>query len=131
MWALLLGGNINLSITMTTLSTLLAFGTMPLWIFTLGKFVFDRAHLGIPYRKIATFAIGLIIPLLIGVGIQKYFERCAKFLMRILKPLTFGLLIFIIVFAIISNLYLFSLFSWQVGDIRWWFVWIPINRFFF
>lgn len=51
---------------------------------------------------------------MIGVAIQKYFERCAKFLMRILKPFTFALLIFIIVFAIVSNLYLFKLFSWQV-----------------
>ena len=36
-WTLLLDGDINMSITMTFMSTMLALGFMPLWIFTLGK----------------------------------------------------------------------------------------------
>lgn len=42
MWTLLLGGNISLSIAMTTISTLAAFIMMPLWIFTLGT-IFTKA----------------------------------------------------------------------------------------
>ena len=36
-WTLLLNGDINMSITMTFMSTVLALGFMPMWIFTLGK----------------------------------------------------------------------------------------------
>ena len=36
-WTLLLDGDINMSITMTFMSTMLALGFMPLWIFTLGE----------------------------------------------------------------------------------------------
>lgn len=115
MWALLLGANINLSIAMTTISTLLAFAMMPLWIFTLGRTIFDRANLGIPYRNIMSSAVGLIVPLLIGILIQKYMPRTARLLVRIIKPFSLFLILFIVIFAIITNLYLFSLFSWQVG----------------
>lgn len=114
MWTLILGGNINLSIAMTTISTVAAFGMMPLWIFTLGRLIFDRANLGVPYWKIATMAIGLVIPLAIGLLIQKLFPRVARFLVRVLKPVSMILILFIIVFAIITNFYIFQLFSWQV-----------------
>lgn len=115
MWALLLGANINLSIAMTTISTLLAFAMMPMWIFTLGKTIFDRANLRIPYTNIISAAVGLIIPLTIGILIQKYMPRTARLLVRIIKPFSLFLILFIVIFAIITNLYLFSLFSWQVG----------------
>ena len=35
-WTLLLKGDINMSITMTFMSTMLALAFMPLWIFTMG-----------------------------------------------------------------------------------------------
>lgn len=114
MWTLLLGGNINLSIAMTTISTLAAFGMMPLWIFTLGKTIFDRANLGVPYARISSMAAGLLIPLGIGLLIQRFMPKTAKLLVRILKPLSLILILFIVIFAIITNLYIFQLFSWQV-----------------
>lgn len=114
MWTLILGGNINLSIAMTTISTVAAFGMMPLWIFTLGRLIFERANLGVPYWKIATMAIGLVIPLAIGLFIQRFLPRVARLLVRVLKPVSMILILFIIVFAIITNFYIFQLFSWQV-----------------
>lgn len=114
MWALLLGANINLSIAMTTISTLLAFPMMPMWIFTLGKTIFDRAELKIPYKNIMYSAVGLVIPLMIGILIQKYMPRTAKILVRIIKPCSVFLILFIVIFAIVTNVYLFSLFSVQV-----------------
>jgi sodium/bile acid cotransporter 3/5 len=118
MWTLILGGNINLSIAMTTISTIAAFGMMPLWIFTLGKSIFERAKLGVPYRKIFTMAFGLVIPLGIGLLIQKFFPRFARFLVRILKPVSMILILFIIIFAIVTNFYIFQLFSWEVSIIH-------------
>jgi solute carrier family 10 (sodium/bile acid cotransporter), member 3/5 len=114
MWTLLLGGNINLSIAMTTISTLAAFAMMPLWIFTLGKTIFDRANLGVPYARISSMAAGLLIPLAIGLLIQRFMPKTAKVLVRILKPLSLVLILFIVIFAIVTNLYIFQLFSWQV-----------------
>lgn len=116
MWTLILGGNINLSIAMTTISTIAAFGMMPLWIFTLGKMIFDRANLGVPYSKIFTMAFGLVIPLSIGLLIQRFFPRVARALVRVLKPVSMILILFIVIFAIVTNFYIFKLFSWQVSE---------------
>lgn len=87
---------------------------MPIWVFTLGRSIFSRGQLVIPYARIATLAFGLLIPLCIGLLIQKYLPRLAKILVRILKSFSALLIVFIILFAIITNLYLFKLFSWQV-----------------
>lgn len=137
MWSVILGGNIDLSISMTTISTFSAFGNnflftcwkdfviiiyfyyyfiamMPLWLFTLGTTIFNRGHLVVPYSRIASFALGLIIPLSIGLLIQRFYPKLAKLLVRILKSCSSLLIIFIVVFAIATNLYLFQLFTWQV-----------------
>lgn len=116
MWTLLLAGNLNLSLAMTTISTLAAFGMMPLWIFSLGKTIFDRANLGVPYARIASMAAGLLIPLAIGLLIQRFMPRTTRILVRIMKPLSLILIIFIVIFAIITNFYIFKLFSWQVRN---------------
>jgi len=87
---------------------------MPLWILTLGATILREAELGIPYRNIATFAVALIVPLTIGIIIQRTLPKTAKFLVRILKPFAVFLIIYIIIFAVYTNLFLFSIFSWQV-----------------
>lgn len=88
---------------------------MPLWIFTLGTTIFNRESLPVPYQRIASFAIGLIVPLTIGLLIQRYLPSLAKLLVRILKTCSSLLIVFIIAFAIVTNLYLFQLFTWQVS----------------
>lgn len=113
-WTVLLDGNLNLSITMTTLCTIAAFGMMPFWIFTLGRYIFAQGQLAVPYGQIGTFVIGLVIPLAIGFIIQSKLPRVSKILVRIMKPFSVILIIFIIVFAIVTNLYLFKLFSLEI-----------------
>ncbi|XP_075158874.1 ileal sodium/bile acid cotransporter [Haematobia irritans] len=113
-WSVLLGGNINLSVLMTTVSNIAAFGIMPMWIFTLGRLIFDRGNMEIPYKNIATYAIALVVPLAIGIGIQKCSPRLTRILVRFLKPISTCLILFIIIFAIVTNLYMFQLFSWQI-----------------
>lgn len=105
----------DLSVTMTTISTLAAFAMMPLWLFTLGKVIFDQGSIQTPYSQISTYAIALVVPLAIGYLISRYFKKISAFLVRILKGFSALLLIFIVVFAIVTNLYLFQLFSWQVS----------------
>lgn len=115
-WALLLGGNINLSISMTTISTLLCFGTMPLWLFLLGRRIFERANLGVPYVQVALVAAALLIPLGIGLLIQKFLPRVGKFLVWILKPLSLVFIIVVIILGLLTNLYMLQLFAWQVAN---------------
>ncbi|KOB71638.1 Sodium-bile acid cotransporter, partial [Operophtera brumata] len=68
-WTFILGGNLNLSLAMSSISTLASFG--------------------------------LLIPLGIGLGMQKWTPRLARFMVRILKGFSTTLLLFIIIFAII------------------------------
>ncbi|EDW75134.1 uncharacterized protein Dwil_GK19860 [Drosophila willistoni] len=114
-WSAVLGGNINLSVLMTTISNVAAFATMPLWIFTLGQLIFERAGMMVPYSKIATYCASLVVPLLIGLAIQRCSPRLTRLLVRLLKPISASLILFIIIFAIITNFYLFQLFSWQIA----------------
>lgn len=88
---------------------------MPLWIFTLGRSIFHRGELIVPYQRIATFAFGLLVPLTIGLLIQKFLPRVARVLVRILKSCSALLIIFIVIFAIVTNLYLFQLFTYKVS----------------
>ncbi|CAH0721189.1 unnamed protein product, partial [Brenthis ino] len=113
-WTFILKGNLDLSLTMTSISTLACFGFMPAWLFSLGQVVFANANIVVPYARIATFVVGLIVPLAIGLGMQKFTPRLAAFMVRILKGFSTTLLLFIIVFAIVTNLYIFELFTWQI-----------------
>ena len=113
-FTLLMDGNVNLSILMTTITTLAVFGTMPLWLFTLGATVFERANLGVPYLRVTIAACSLLIPLGIGLIIQRVFPRIGKFLVRILKPLSGFFILFVIIFGIVVNLYMVELVTWQV-----------------
>ena len=104
----------NLSVTMTTLSTMAAFFMMPLWIFSLGRKIFTSANIVLPYSKITSYTFGLVIPLLIGVSFQKLFPKLSNFLVRILKCFSSILILFIIIFAIVTNYHLFQFFTWQI-----------------
>lgn len=113
-WTYSLGGNLNLSVTMTAVSTLASFALIPFWVFTLGQFIFADGPIGVPYSKIMTSAVGLVVPLVIGYIIQVYCKRLASIMVRILKPFSALLIVFIVVFATVTNLYLFKLFTWQI-----------------
>ncbi len=115
-WTLLCGGNINLSISMTTISTLASFGTIPLWLFLLGRSIFDRANLGVPYVQVTLIAISLLIPLAIGLLIQKFLPKLSKFLVKIMEKLSLLFLIIIVIFGIFTNQYMMPLFGWEVKN---------------
>jgi len=113
-WTYSLGGNLNLSVTMTAVSTLASFAMIPLWTLTLGQVIFTGGKMGVPYSQIATSAVGLVIPLGIGYLIQIYCKRLSAIMVKILKPFSALLIIFIVVFATVTKLYLFKLFTWEI-----------------
>ncbi|KAG1699303.1 Ileal sodium/bile acid cotransporter [Nymphon striatum] len=115
MWTFLLGGNLNLSITMTFFSTIAALGMMPLWLFTLGKIIFDENDIAIPFTNIITILIALIVPVVIGVLIKRFWPRIASVLKKLLAPFCILLIIYIVCFGVYVNLYMFKFFTWQVS----------------
>lgn len=87
---------------------------MPFWSFTLGRVIFQSGSMVIPYLDIFKSAASLLIPLSIGFAVQKFLPNVSRLMVRILKPLSALIIIFIIIFATATNLYLLQLFTWQV-----------------
>lgn len=114
-WTCVLDGNIDMSVAMTTVSTFAAFGLMPMWLFTLGPHVFEKARVGVPYRHIMTLAGSLIIPLAIGCALRRWAPRIANPLGRAIKGMSALLIVFIIIFASVTNSHLFLLFTWKIA----------------
>lgn len=113
-WTVLLNGNLNLSLTMTFISNILAFGMIPLWLFTLGRSLFSEIATELPITNILMYVIGMLIPLGIGLAFQRWLPRVAKFCRRILAPASVCMILFIIAFGTYANLYMFSLFTWRI-----------------
>jgi len=114
MWTLILGGNLHLSITMTVLSTLAAFVMMPIWTMTLGRLIFTANRIAVPYKNIATGALFLALPLMIGLLIRRFIPKLACILAKTLKPIAAIFLLIIITFGVYANLFLFSLMDAKV-----------------
>ncbi|PAV80788.1 hypothetical protein WR25_03347 isoform D [Diploscapter pachys] len=114
-WTLLLDGNVSLSITMTFISTCASLVMMPLWIHLLaGPFLqgFSRdSRIKIPYRNIIGTIAFLVVPLLIGVGIQKWKPNWAANARKIMRPFVIFVLIFVVVFGSLTQLYMFRMMN--------------------
>jgi len=65
----------------------------------------------VPYGRIITSLLILIVPLLVGVAIARFKPQLGAQLRKILRPFIIFLLIFLIVFGILSNLYMFQLMN--------------------
>ncbi|KAK7070647.1 hypothetical protein SK128_006853, partial [Halocaridina rubra] len=113
MWTHLLGGSLDLSIMMTFTSNVIAFGSVPLWVFMLGSVILGDANFVIPYKDIAVLVISLALPSIIGLIIQRFLPRLAKILKMLLTPITIFNIIFIFTFGVYANVYIFSYFTWQ------------------
>merc|ERR1739844_290991 len=70
-WTVMFGGNLDLSVVMTAVSTFSAFFMMPFWIYVLGEVIIDDTQIVIPYFKITTYTVMLVVPLLLGISIKK------------------------------------------------------------
>ena len=114
-WTVMFGGNLDLSVTMTAVSTFSAFFMMPLWVFLLGEVIIADTQIIIPYFKITTYAVMLVVPLLIGVSIRKCLPKVADFLVKIMKPVSLFLIVFILVCGIWSQFFMIKLIDWKIA----------------
>jgi len=123
-WTVMFGGNLDLSVTMTAVSTFSAFFMMPLWVFLLGEVIIADTQIVIPYFKITTYAVMLVVPLLIGVGIRKCLPKVADFLVKIMRPISFLLILFILVCGIWSQFFMIKLIDWKIGVVGFALPWL-------
>ena len=123
-WTLLFGGNLDLSVSMTAVSTVSAFFMMPLWIFLLGEVIIAGTPIVVPYFKITTYAVMLLVPLLIGVSVRKCLPRVADFFVKLLKPLALFLIVFILVCGIWSQFFMIQLIDWKVAVVGFALPWL-------
>jgi len=123
-WTVMFGGNLDLSVTMTAVSTFAAFFMMPFWIYVLGEVIIDNTQIVIPYMKITTYAVMLVVPLLIGVSIRKCLPKVADFMVKIMKPLALFLIIFILVCGIWSQFFMIKLIDWKIAVVGFALPWL-------
>ncbi|KAF2354675.1 Bile acid:sodium symporter/arsenical resistance protein Acr3 [Trinorchestia longiramus] len=115
-YTLLFNGDINLSITMTFCSTIIAMGMMPTWMFLLGsRLLGPDSSITIPYTKLITSLITFSIPLFIGLLIKHKLPRWARFAGRIVKPLTFCMITYFITFGMYNQYKGMALITWNVA----------------
>lgn len=88
---------------------------MPAWIFTLGRIILKKGDLYIPYEKIGIMIIILLVPITIGILIRCFLPRVAGWLVRLIKPFSAILLVYIFTFGIYANLYIIRLLTWEVS----------------
>jgi len=123
-WTIMFNGNLDLSVTMTAVSTFSAFIMMPLWMFLLGEVIISDTDIVVPYSSIVKYGVLLIIPLSIGILINRFLPRVSKFLVKILKPLALFLILFILVCGIWSQFFMIKLISWRIGLVGFGLPWL-------
>jgi len=123
-WTIMFGGNLDLSVTMTAVSTFSAFFMMPLWVFLLGELIIADTQIVIPYFKITTYAVMLVVPLLIGVSIRKCLPKVADFMVKIMKPLALFLIVFILACGIWSQFFMIKLITWRTAVVGFFLPWL-------
>ncbi|KAK6178491.1 hypothetical protein SNE40_013276 [Patella caerulea] len=112
LYCYILNGDVSLSVTMTTLSTVAALGLIPFWMFTLGsQFDDDKTEINIPYLNIMTTLLLVIVPLFVGMVIKVKCLKVSKVILKIIKPVTFLAIIILLSFGIYVNMFIFRLFS--------------------
>ncbi|XP_078400648.1 P3 protein [Cetorhinus maximus] len=93
LYSLLLGGDVTLAISMTLISTVVATGMMPLssTIYTHILNVHETLH--VPFTKILITLLFIAIPISTGMLIKYKLPRVSKFLLLLIRPLSFILII--------------------------------------
>ncbi|XP_071533411.1 ileal sodium/bile acid cotransporter-like [Panulirus ornatus] len=115
-WTLMFNGDINLSITMTAISTIAAMGMMPLWMFTMGKQLLqENADLQIPFGNMAVSLASLTIPVCIGILIRIKRPIWADKGAKIIKPFSFFILLFFMIMGTYNSYKVVLMMTWQMA----------------
>ncbi|BHF82931.1 hypothetical protein SprV_0802607100 [Sparganum proliferum] len=108
-WTLLLHGDLNLSMTMTFISSIAALGMTPLTLFIYGRFFLDVQQIKIPYVQIAGQLLYVVIPVIVGMLVKRYLPKTATQIRRGLQPLSFLFVAVLVGFGTYVNLPIYAL----------------------
>ncbi|XP_034972126.1 ileal sodium/bile acid cotransporter [Zootoca vivipara] len=107
-------GDMDLSISMTTCSTLLAMGMMPLCLFLYTKIWTDYSSLLIPYDSIGISLVALVIPASLGIFFKHRWPAKAKI---VLKIGSIGGAVLIVLIAVVGGILYQG--SWTITPALW------------
>ncbi|XP_015744656.1 ileal sodium/bile acid cotransporter [Python bivittatus] len=107
-------GDMDLSVSMTTCSTLLAMGMMPLCVFIYTRIWTDFNSVYIPYDNIGISLVALVIPVSFGIFFKHRWPKLAKI---ILKVGSVSGAILIVVTAVVGGILYQS--SWTITPQLW------------
>ncbi|XP_054920661.2 ileal sodium/bile acid cotransporter-like [Dermacentor andersoni] len=115
LWTLVFNGDLNLSITMTFISTIASVFMMPLWVFLLGNGICqdETKVVTIPYTSLIASLAMLSVPLAIGLLIQQFRPKLALTLEEYSKPVTIFVLVTLLILTATVQRYIFQLITWQ------------------
>jgi len=112
-WTAMLGGDINLSVTMTFFSSVAAFAMTSFWIWFLGSPLVDTT-LPIPYTQLVIALISFALPVGLGILIRRRWpEKSLRVKAKIGRPLWLLMVLIIVVAGIVMNLFFFYLVTWR------------------
>ena len=120
-WTAMFDGDVNLSVTMTLVSSVASFGMTSFWAWLLGSHLISAEgskdpskNIEIPYHMIAISLISFVIPLGIGVLVRYLRPQKAKRIHDIAaKPFFIACLIVLPVVGIWNSQFMFWLLTWR------------------
>jgi len=111
-FALMLDGDLTLSLIMTFCSTIMALGMMPLWIFIMSRTTdFMDDDVAIPYIEIVKTLLLLVVPCLIGVAFNKWKPTWAQKVIASSKYVSIVFVLFQQVGNVWLNYYMFQVIA--------------------
>jgi len=112
-WTAMLGGDINLSVTMTFFSSISAFAMTSFWIWALGTPLVSEA-LPIPYKELVIALVTFAIPIAIGLWVRRIRPVLAETIRtKIGRPLWLSCLLVIVIGGVVMNIFFFYLVTWR------------------
>jgi sodium/bile acid cotransporter 3/5 len=113
-WTSMFGGDVNLSVTMTMISSVCSFGMTSFWVWMLGSQFAGDKHLKIPYHMIAFSLAAFIVPLVAGTWFKyRYREFATRMLNKFARPYFMLCLVVVPSVGLLTNTYYFYLVTWR------------------
>ncbi|XP_058478432.1 ileal sodium/bile acid cotransporter [Solea solea] len=109
-----LDGDMDLSISMTACSSILALGMMPLCLLIYTTTWVDSGSIKIPFDSIAITLVGLLVPIALGMYFKTRWPRIAKKILKVGSIAGFAL---ILIIAVVGGILYQS--SWIIAPALW------------
>lgn len=107
-----INGDINLSISMTAVSTVIALGSMPLWLFIFTHILQIDEKLQIPFSSLGIALAFMVLPVIFGAILRRYKLKVAEIITKVSTIFgTIAIIVTLIVSGIISELSFYL--SWR------------------